>query len=244
MTDPIDIQASTIAPPITLNTKRVQALAQLKLFKGLSEMELQAIAPLFMEKSYSAGQIIFSHQDQSSEVFFIVAGSVEATLLAPSGREIAYQTIAAGEMFGEVAAIDMQPRTTHIIALENLSVLMIRNADFRKLLDVYPGVAAMVMQRMAGLIRFLCERVYQFGALDVSCRVKMEILKIADEVGVKNGDTITIPKMLKHQEFANRIATHREAVTKELSRLEKQGIIKREKRDLIILDYQKLQSLT
>ena len=45
------------------------------------------------------------------------------------------------------------------------------------MLHEYPQVCDKVQKRVAKLVRFLCDRVYQFGALDVKDRVRTEVLR-------------------------------------------------------------------
>ena len=99
-----------------------------------------------------------------------------------------------------------------------------------------------VMTRLVSMIRFLCGRVYEFSALGVKERIRAEIVRAARKVS-KSGVEVEINDMPTHEEIANRITTHREAVTKEFSFLTKQGLIKKEGKKLIVPDVQALANL-
>lgn len=221
----------------------LHAISQFPLFASLGKDEVEKISPFFYKKLHPASKVIISHGDESKEVYFIVSGAVRATLFTPSGREISYQDLGCGEIFGELSAIDGKPRSTHVIALDDTETLVIGKKDFNNMILEYPHVGVATMQKMAGMIRFLCDRVYQFGAMDVNCRVRTELVRLAKTQGSDDREPVKITNVPRHQDLANRLATHREAVTRELNRLEKNGIIKKENKNLIILDMKKLKTL-
>lgn len=190
-------------------------------------------------------QTIVAYRETSDDVYFIISGQVRAMMYAPEGREISYQDLSSGDMFGELAAIDQLPRSTHVVALAEVSLVKVSASDFMALLARHPGVALATLEKMAAVVRFLCERVYNYGALGVNSRIRAELVRLAaDSVdqGAMKG-AIEINNMPKHQELASRLATRREAVTKELSSLEKAGIIERQKGSFLICDIHRLQAM-
>ena len=83
------------------------------------------------------------------------------------------------------------------------------------------------------MISFLIDRVYQYGALDVKDRVRMEVLRLARK-SMSNEDTAAISNFPTHREIANRVNTHREAVTRELNELTRMGLIEQNQRVLTV----------
>lgn len=145
-------------------------------------------------------------------------------------------------MFGELSAIDSKPRTANVITLEPSQIGCISCEDFWETIETYPEVAAVVLVRLATLVRFLSDRVYQFGALDVKDRIRAEVLRLARE-STTDGRSAVIERMPTHVEIANRINTHREAVTRELNELSRMELIKQEKRVLTVTDLTALAEL-
>jgi len=225
------------------NNNIASLLSRLTAFKDLDNEVLNQIAPLFHSKKIERDQIILSGGDESTEVYFIVAGTVRATLYTPSGREVSYQDIYPGDMFGEMTAIDQMYRSTHVIAKDTAVLLRLSSKNFIDIISTYPSVGLATLHKITKVNRFLCERIYEFSALDVNHRVRAELIRLARDFGQSSDEEVIITNMPIHQELANRLATHREAVTRELNRLEKDGLIKKNKSDLHILDYQKLQSM-
>ena len=99
-----------------------------------------------------------------------------------------------------------------------------------------------VARLLAATIRSLSERLFELSTLGIQNRVHAEVLRLAKEVGVKN-NAAQIDPAPKHDEIAARISTNREQVTKELSAMEKQGLIVKSRRVLVVSDVARLERL-
>jgi len=242
----------TAAMTITM----AKSLSAVTAFRALDTRCLETIAPLFALRATRRSQTVIAHNDASTDVYFVLEGTLRATMFSPAGREISYQDLQSGDMFGELAAIDQLPRSTHVIALKDTRLAVINRHGFMELIEQYPVIAQATLQKMAGLVRFLSDRVYTFGALDVNHRIRAELARLAvpceiqtARVGSRvqpsgpHAQRATIPNMPTHQELANRLATHREAVSRELRCLEKSGLVEKQKNTLIITDFEKLHAM-
>ena len=212
------------------------------IFNELEDDQLAKIEGKVQSKKLSKGEILFSNGDQSTDVYFVCSGTVRATTYSLSGREVSYQDLHPGEMFGELSAIDKLPRTTSIVAVTNTTVLQLSSQDFLWAIAEFPTVNEKVVSRFTTLVRFLIGRVYEYSALDVRDRIRAEIIRKGLET-LGSGNSAIIEKMPTHEEIANVVATHREAVTKEFSYLVKNGYILKEGRKVIIPDFEKFNNL-
>jgi len=217
--------------PHTLDSSN--ALKQIELFECLDNAACDQVSKLIKWKQYKKGTEVIPYQGESNDVYFIASGLVRVTIYSFTGKEISYQELGAGKMFGELSAIDQLPRTANVITSEPSRIGLISRNDYWGLIGQYPGVAAAAMKRLAGLVRFLIDRVYQYGALDVKDRVRMEVLRLAQE-NISGEDTADIRDFPTHREIANRVNTHREAVTRELNELSRMGLIEQDKRVLTV----------
>ncbi len=218
-------------------------LSTIKAFKDLGDNVLHEISPLFLKKKIGAAGMILSSGETSTEVYFIVSGTVRATMYTPSGREVSYQDIYPGDMFGEMTAIDQMYRSTHVIAIEDTVLLRLTSKSFIDIISSYPSVGLSTLKKVTQVNRFLCERIYEFSALDVNHRIRAELIRLVRDISPDSRGEVTINNLPTHQELANRLATHREAVTRELNHLEKNEVIKKGGNRTLVLDIQKLQSI-
>ena len=108
----------------------------------------------------------------------------------------------------------------------------------------HPSFAESLLVHLVTQVRSLTERVFEFSTLAVRGRVRTELLRLARQRPAGDADTVVLSPAPKHAEIAHRISTHREAVTRELSRLEELGVIAREGRSLRIRDLAALKELS
>lgn len=208
-------------------------LKKIDLFKSLDNNALTEVARLITWRLYPKDTEIIPHMGQDDDVFFIASGSVRVTIFSFSGKEISYEELGSGTMFGELSAIDGRPRTANVITLEETRIGRLSASSYWTLLNRYPEIAAAAMIRLAGLVRFLVDRVYQYGALDVKDRIRMEILRLAGE-HLSGENRASISNFPTHKDIASRVNTHREAVTRELNELSRNGLIEQQGRVLVV----------
>jgi CRP-like cAMP-binding protein len=215
------------------------SLETIPLFRPLGTQARVALERKCRWKTYGAGQIIVHHQDQSRDVYFVVSGKVRAIIYSPAGKAVTFRDIGPGDMFGEMAAVDGKPRSASVEAIEPSFLGQISEQDFGRAMIEQPQIAIGLLQHAVGQIRVLTTRIFEFSTLAVNNRIQAELLRLARDAGV-DGNTATIAPAPKHAEIASRISTHREAVAREISRLEALGLLQRKSRCIIITDLKRL----
>ncbi|MDB5725676.1 MAG: hypothetical protein JWQ16_2430 [Novosphingobium sp.] len=202
------------------------------------------LSTTFLERSRTlkarAGQIIFSEGNEASDVYFVHSGRVRISILTSQGREIILRDIGAGEIFGELAAIDQGPRSAGATAIEDSVLAHMRGDDFVDLLGTVPQAGLWMTRRLAARVRDLTDKASDLVTLPVAGRVQGELLRLARDCG-SVGATAVIKLVPTHADIAARIGTHREAVTRELNLLAKEGIIRQSGRSIELLAVARLQ---
>ena len=217
-------------------------LRNIELLAGLSAERLDAIARQCAWRNHDKGQSIISRDADDGGVYFLAAGRVRVTTYSSAGREVTFRDIEAGETFGELAAIDEQPRSADVIALEGALTASLPPAAFRQLLCDESLVAQRVLKRLAGLVRLLTDRVVDLSTHGVPTRIHAELLRLAREAGVSANRARLAPPP-KQVDIASRVSTYREQVTREISILTKAGILAKEKDALLVRDVARLEQL-
>jgi CRP/FNR family cyclic AMP-dependent transcriptional regulator len=219
-----------------------QGLADFELFQSLPVEVVQAYSKRCVWKRYETHQTLIEHGDTTQDVFFICFGRARATHYTACGREISFRDLGIGEMFGEISAIDTLPRSLSVVALSDMLVAIMPPGVFRELLKQHDQCATAMMLRMTRLIRCLSDRVVEFSALAVQHRVHAELLRLA-RISSPGHATAVIYPVPTHTDIANRISTHREAVTRELGNLCRAGLLERRNGSLVIRDVNKLSKM-
>jgi CRP/FNR family cyclic AMP-dependent transcriptional regulator len=215
-------------------------LRSLSLFEGLSDAELAAIASSCVIRTFEKQTQILGEQEQTTDVFFILSGTVRSTSYTLAGREVIFNEIPAGEIFGEFSGVDGLPRASTVVALTDCRLARMTREKFLEMLEKNGRIAVRLLKLVVGKARNMSERVFEVSALAVRERVRRELLRLAkDGTEFRNG--IVIRPAPTHYEIAARIGSHREAVTREFNRLEAAGIVEVRRRQLRIVDVKKLQ---
>jgi len=204
----------------------------------LDESDRAALAERWNVRRYGRKEMIIAHDEESRDVFFVLEGRAEATVYSGSGKAVAYRDIEPGGIFGEMSAIDGAPRSASVTALDDVVLARLPESAFREIVDARPGIAWALLTHLTFQMRRMTERIFEFSTLVVRKRLIRELLRLADRDGM-----VSIKPIPTHADLAARIGTHREAVSREMSWLAKQGLIARRKDELHISDRTTLEEL-
>jgi CRP/FNR family transcriptional regulator, cyclic AMP receptor protein len=217
-------------------------LAGIAIFSALPRNALEAVHRRCSWRRYEPGEPIVDYLDSSDDVFFVASGEASVTIYSVAGQVVSFRNLGAGEIFGEYAAIDGEPRSASVEARTSCLIASMTAKEFRKLLETEPAVAQAVLKGLVRNIRSLTKRVYEFSTLAVNNRIQAELLRLAS-LAPREGKGARLHPAPTHAELASRVSTHREAVTRELNRLSRIGLIERESGTLIVRDLDGLAAM-
>ncbi len=199
-------------------------LQGIEVFRNLDGEQRRTIANSIRVRQYDAKQIVISRNEPSTDVYFVISGTVKATVYSMEGKEVTFEELGPGEMFGELAAIDGESRSAYVETKTAATIASISEQKFWTILAECPDVRRAILRKLTRLARFLCEKIVEITTLSVNQRIRTELVRMAQSES--NGDIrVEVTEPPTHSEMACLLGTHREAVTKELKRLEKDGLI-------------------
>jgi CRP-like cAMP-binding protein len=223
-------------------TQFPQSLDGIAIFAGLSPEERSALRKRCAWRRYEPGEPIVDYLDKSTDVYFVTAGEVRASLYSVAGKAVTFTELGPGDMFGEIAAIDRGPRSASIEARSTCTMASMPASVFLEVLEAEPTVMLALLHQLAARVRSLTTRVYEFSALAVNNRIHAELLRLAGPAP-REGRGVRIETAPTHAEIASRVSTHREAVTREFSRLARLGLVEQHGRALIVKDLGRLAEM-
>ena len=204
-------------------------LATVPLFSGLQREEIQKFADLTRERSYPKGSVILFQDDPGDSLFVLRAGRVKVVLIGEDGREVILGVLEPGAHFGELALIDDQPRSAHVIAMEDAQLLILRREDFRRRVEANASVAWALLTELSRRLRRADVKIGGLVLLDVPGRIARLLLDLADESG-----SDAIEKPLTHQTIAQMIGASRETVSRAMKEFQDAGLITVERRRISV----------
>ncbi len=217
-----------------------RSLRAIGIFRELSEDVLDRLSEACHWAAFHGGEEIVPYLDENDDVYFLVSGSAQVMIYSRTGKAVAFRTIEAGSLFGELAAIDHGPRSARVEAAGPCVVARLSAEAFRRAMREEPAMMEAVSRHLVAQIRDLTARVFSFSTLSVKTRIQAEVLRLAGEPAATPHRIRGFPT---HGDFAERVSTHREAVTRELGHLARAGILRREGRDLVLLDIDGLRAM-
>lgn len=210
-------------------------LASIPAFSDLPDAVLEAISNVAAAERFEKGASVVRHTDGGRELYIIVSGNVRISLVAPSGRELTFQILGAGNMFGEVAAVDGKERTATAMAESHCVLVRISHIAFDHLVKKHAEFARIILLRLADLNRRLVSRVFEYHTYDVRGRIYLELLRITEP------DSTTLVQVTD-RDMASRVGTTRENVSRICGELRKLGVINRDQNALLVVDRPMLES--
>jgi CRP-like cAMP-binding protein len=147
-----------------------------------------------------------------------------------------------GEVFGEVAVLDGQPRSATITALERCELMIIQRNDFFHFLEKNPTAAIKLMAVLARRLRHLSERVEDSTFLEIPARLAKQLVHLGTRYGKPTDDGLRIELKLSQQELGDLVGATRESVNKQIRAWVGDGIVAQHKGRLVIVDLERLQA--
>lgn len=199
------------------------------LFSQLSEDDLSILKSHATVRSYKKNTVIVNKGDETSSLYVIIEGSLNAYIDDEQGKELTLSKMEAGESFGELSLLSDASRSASVITTTPCKLAIISKPVFMECLNQNPSTAFNIIQSLISRIHNLTEDVGSLGLLDVYGRIVKVLYKTAVE---KDGKLVT--KRLTHQDIANMVGSSREMVSKILKDLKVGGYIDIEEKSIII----------
>ena len=214
----------------------VDFITTVPLFAGIDPAELAQLGEVTREKQYPKGSVIVFEDDPGDALFIVREGRVKVVLVAEDGREVILGVLGVGEHFGELSLIDEQPRSAHVIAMENATLLVLRRDDFKRRVEVTPQLAWALLVELSRRLRRADGKIGGLVLLDVPGRIARLILDSAADEG-----SDTIEKPLTHQTIAQMIGASRETVSRAMSEFQEAGLITVARRRITVANREALE---
>ena len=210
-------------------------LAGISLFKDL-KLDLTPYEARSSWRRFEPEEILVDFDEPSTDVYFLLSGEVRVLMRTASGKEVILGEMRAGELFGELAALDGVKRSANVTALTRGEVGVMPSAVFRELVFSLPAVADRLFRILSGRIRDLNGRLMEQTVLDLRHRLYSEVLRLS--VPRSNGpgpagERIVTPPPFHHI-LAARIGCRREQVTREFTIMSQEGLIERTRGALVL----------
>jgi CRP-like cAMP-binding protein/class 3 adenylate cyclase len=222
--------------------ERTALLAKVPVFAGLPEDERERLGSLLRSRRYTRGEVIFLEGDQGTALCLIAEGRIRIQLTGSDGREVVISVYGPGEIVGELALLDGEPRSADAIAQDALRVYWLQREDFAAFLDNHPRAAMTMLASLSRRLRHTTRVVQDATFNDVPARLARVLLDLAAGNGQASDNGVRIELRLTQGELAAMVGASRETVNRALRAFEQRGLIGWEASRIIINQPEQLRA--
>jgi CRP/FNR family transcriptional regulator len=219
-----------------------RTLAQVPIFSGLTEAELSYLVQRVAPRHYAPGEIVFSEGEPCAGLYVVQGGHIRVFKTSAAGREQVLTIDGPGSSVAEIPVFDGGVYPASGAAADNATLLFIGKQDFQALCLAHPQVALKVLRIVGARLRRLVGIIEELSFTTVRHRLVSFLLRLAQRDGRKTAEGVEIQLPFSQQELASQIGTVRELVSRNLSRLQAEGLLKVDGRTVMVHDLKLLEA--
>lgn len=218
-------------------------LGRTALLSNLSQPELQLLAARTVRKLFSTGEWLFSEGEPCNGLHIVSRGRVRIFKTSMNGREQVLAVEGPGGSVAELPVFDGGPYPASVVALEDTEIAFISRRDFQAFCIEHPEVALKVLAVVGARLRRLVGIIEELSFTTIRQRLASTLLKLAQTQGKKTARGVEFLLPGSHQELANQLGTVRELISRNLMRLQAEGLLEVDAREVVVKDMSGLAAL-
>jgi len=220
----------------TPRTDLSQVLAKAPLLADLSPNELQLLAARTVRKLFVSGELLFSEGEPCNGLHIIARGKVRIFKTSVNGREQVLAVNGPGDTVAELPVFDGGPYPASASATEDAEIAFISRHDFHAYCLEHPEVALKVLAQVGARLRRLVGIIEELSFTTIRQRLIAMLVKLAQSQGAKTDRGIEFQLPSTHQELASQLGTVRELISRNLMRLQAEGLLDVDARHIVVRD--------
>jgi CRP-like cAMP-binding protein len=218
--------------PLTKRPEFAAILGMNPLFAGLGEEAIRSIAGLCSRRQLDSGEVLFQKGDKGDALYGVRRGRVRIETGTAAGGRLTLNVLGPGDLFGEIALFDGQPRTADAVAAEASELFTVRRGDFLSYLEREPRVTLRLLEMLCHRIRWVSDRMEEAVLLPLHARLARRLCMLADDFGSE--------VHISQEELGVYVGAARESVNRQLQEWRRAGIIELRRGRISLLDMDRL----
>lgn len=211
-------------------------------FSKLSPALRNAILARAAVRRLPDGTLLTSRGAPADEWCGVAKGAVRVSSVSLSGKQITLTYVEPGAWVGDISLFDGLPHTHDAHAHGETTLLAVRKADFKELLDQYVELYEALLRLQCRRLRLMFDVVEDLNTRPLAARLAKQILLLARSYGVAQGEEIRIGLQLAQEDLAQLLGASRQRVNQELKGFEREGAVRVEPTRLVVLSREKLMA--
>jgi CRP/FNR family transcriptional regulator len=200
-----------------------------------------ALAALCQLQAFEKGEKIFEEGEPADKIYFLFVGRVKIVKSTPD-RDLIIEILGPGEPVGTVAAFERRPFPATAVAIEPCGVLAIPEREFFSLIERRPEITRRLLAGLTLRLITLNKRLADMTG-SVEYRAARLFTTLAERMGRREKDGVSIPLALSRQEIADLVGTTVETAIRVMSRWQKEGLVETDKSGFLIRNPEALSQI-
>jgi CRP/FNR family transcriptional regulator len=201
------------------------------------------LAERTVRKLFSSGELLFSEGEPCKGLNIISSGKVRIFKTSVNGREQVLAVEGPGESVAELPVFDGGPYPASAVAVENTEIAFISRKDFQAYCLEHPEVSLKVLAVVGARLRRLVGIIEELSFTTIRQRLVSTLVRLAQSEGNRTARGVEFVLPASHQELANQLGTVRELISRNLTRLQAEGLLEVDARQIVVKDLKGLAAL-
>lgn len=202
------------------------------LFRDFQAEELNRLHEWIREGAYQAGHVFYRPGEPGEVLFIIKRGAAQLYRMSSDGQKFVFAHLMAQSFFGEMSFLGQRMQDCFAEAVEDSEICILTQANLERLISEYPRFALRLVEAMGNRLLHAEQQLTDLALQGLTPRLATFLIKEAKD-GVVQG--------LSHQEISERLGVYRETTTYALNELKAAGIIEIGRKQIRILDLERLR---
>ncbi len=220
----------------------VSLLKRVPVFSSLSDPEFAFLSAHLVQRKFDAGELIFGEGEPCAGLYVVKKGNVRIFKTSVGGREQVLAIDGPGSSMAELPVFDGGGYPASAQAITDCDLLFFSKQDFQNLCLRHPQVALKVLRVVGARLRRLVGIIEELSFTTVRHRLIALLVRAGKAEGNRDRDTVTVTLPANNSELAAQIGTVRELVSRNLSRLQSEGLIQVDNRTVLVPSFRKLEA--
>ena len=219
----------------------LQSLRRCRLFSHVDDERLTRLVSRMRMRRFHRHEVVFHQGDIGDSLQVVVSGGVKISLASAEGDEAIITALKPGDFFGELAILDLRPRSTTATALEATETLALPRDEFLQLLAEDHELVEALLTALAEELRRLTGHVEELHFLDLAGRLAMRLVRLARDADSERTTEVRLDWHFTQSDLAAMIGGTRQSVNRLMNTLIEDGLISIERDALVIHDVARLE---
>ncbi len=207
-------------------------LKSVPLFAAFTDQQIKTLLSYVQHRSYPRNVYVMHAGDETDSIYVVLSGKAKVLINDEQGHEVILGYLNAQDFFGEMGILDDQPRSASVCTLESCEMLRLSKDGFMSCLKENTEVAMLVIRNLVRRLRAADRKIESLALVDVSGRVARILLDLAEEIDGR----LVVQRTPAKQDIARQIGASREMVSRVVKDLEQRGLLRAERRSMVIID--------